>query len=81
MRKSLWSGSAKSVRPNGPPTVEQKEVLAGAAAEVAARVVCYCGLYAKCPVWSQMSVEGRRACSADKRMTAEYFWRHGLAGA
>jgi len=49
--------------------------------KIAERAVCYCGLYAKCPLWSKMSAEGRRACSADKRMTAEYYWRHGLAGA
>ncbi|MBI3567825.1 MAG: hypothetical protein HY084_06430 [Gemmatimonadetes bacterium] len=43
-------------------------------------VVCYCGLYEKCPVWNMMSTDERRVCSADKRMSAEYLWRHRLSG-
>ena len=43
-------------------------------------VVCYCGLREACPHWNQMTSPERRACSADKRMTAEYLWRHRLAG-
>lgn len=44
-------------------------------------IVCYCGLYETCPTWNQMNDEERRACSSDKRMTAEYYWKYGVSGA
>ena len=42
---------------------------------------CYCGLYEECAHWDEMSVEERRVCSADKRMTVESFWKTGMRGA
>lgn len=39
---------------------------------------CYCGLGPACPIWASMSPEERRACSQDKRATAELFWKHGV---
>lgn len=42
---------------------------------------CYCGLGPGCPLWDQTTPEERVACSADERMTAQYFWRHWIAGA
>ena len=42
--------------------------------------MCYCGIYEQCPHWDEMSVEERRMCSADKRMTVESFWKTGMRG-
>ena len=39
---------------------------------------CYCGLGPACHLWRQMSPEQRVECSADKRLTAQRFWKHGM---
>lgn len=49
--------------------------------EPADEFICYCGLYEKCPAWHLMNDAERRACSTDKRMTAEYYWKHRVTGA
>jgi hypothetical protein len=46
-----------------------------------ASTVCYCGHYEDCPHWDEMTVDERRACSADKRMTVESLWKAGVRGA
>ena len=63
-------GSLESARLIDPRTPD-----AGAGSET-----CYCGLYEECPHWDEMSLEERRMCSADKRMTVESFWKTGMRG-
>ena len=60
------------------PEIEQH--MDNSSTEQEDNVVCYCGLRERCPAWHQMNDAERRACSSDKRMTAEYFWKHRLTG-
>jgi hypothetical protein len=46
-----------------------------------ASVVCYCGLYDECPHWHEMTDDERRACSADKRMILQQFWKNRIVEA
>ena len=41
---------------------------------------CYCGLGPACYHWKNLSPEGRIACSCDKRMSAESYWKTGTVG-
>jgi|PersoiStandDraft_1058852.scaffolds.fasta_scaffold396487_1 hypothetical protein len=63
-------GSPESVQRIGPRTAD-----AGAGSGT-----CYCGLYQECPHWDEMSLEERRVCSTDKRMTVESYWKTGMRG-
>jgi hypothetical protein len=44
-------------------------------------VVCYCGLYDECPHWHEMTDDERRACSTDKRMILQHFWKNRIVEA
>jgi hypothetical protein len=44
----------------------------------AAVEACYCGLGPACHLWRQMTPEERVDCSADKRMSAQYYWKGGM---
>ena len=39
---------------------------------------CFCGLGPDCHLWQVMSPEQRVACSIDKRVSAQRFWRTGM---
>ena len=65
-------------RPGGPESalrIDARTPDAGAGS-----ATCYCGLYQECPHWDEMSVEERRVCSTDKRMSVESFWKTGMRG-
>jgi hypothetical protein len=38
---------------------------------------CYCGLGPACTHWDEMTPEGRKDCSRDKRAAADAFWKNG----
>ena len=54
------------------PKAEQIEELRQAVRE------CYCGLGPACPIWLDMSPAERKACSSDKRASAQLLWKHGV---
>jgi hypothetical protein len=54
------------------PKAEQIEELRQAV------LACYCGLGPACPIWNEMSPAERKACSSDKRASAQLLWKHGV---
>jgi hypothetical protein len=38
---------------------------------------CYCGLGTACTHWQELTPEGRRDCSRDKRAIVDAFWKTG----
>ena len=62
----------KSVIDPSRPKAEQIAELRQAVLE------CYCGFGPACPVWRQLTPAQRKACSLDKRASAQYFWKNGM---
>jgi len=78
MSRKSWFDGAKPGRPIVPRALDAEPVTGRTPGPGTEAVVCYCGLYDACPHWDEMTVDERRACSADKRMTTEWLWRAGV---